>query len=281
VGGIVGFFVLPSSSSKAYFLSPEERQLAYHRMATDSSMVVESRFNARTALLVFRDEPLWPFYMIIGFCLGVPLYSVSNFLPQIVARFGYSAVKTNLYTVAPNVVGACFVVGLAFSSDFFMDRSIHIAACLAVTCIGFIILATVNVSTHIGIGYFACFLLCAGCFIVSPLLSTWYNNNTLDENQRAVLTPVMVASANTMGLVSSNIFTPASAPNYVMASVISACFGAVGVFVTLGLGLYMRADNRRRNREQGVNLKAGDVPTSSLVGGTRDPRFRWMGGVQF
>ena len=120
-----------------------------------------------------------------------------------------------------------------------------------------------------------------GGFIASPLLATWYNNNTPDENQRAILTPVLVSIANAMGLVSSNIFYPSSAPNYVPASAISAAFGGTAALITLGVGLYMKIDNRRRNARQGVNLKAGDVPTNKLVAPyQKDPNWRWMGGIQ-
>jgi predicted MFS family arabinose efflux permease len=215
--------------------------------------------------------------MAIGFCVGVPLYSVSNFLPQIVARLGYDTVKTNLYTVAPNVVGSLFVVAVAFSSDWLGDRSAHLAATLSVTAIGFVVLACVDITQNIGVGYFACFLLCAGGFITSPLLSTWYNNNTPEENQRAILTPVLVATANAMGLVAANIFTEKSAPRYEMASIICACFGFAGALITLALGFWMNRDNRLRNRAQGIKLKAGDVPTSEMTGGHKDPRWRWMG----
>lgn len=248
-------------------------------MAANSSTVVDSDFSFRQAIRIFKQDRLWPVYMIIGFCVGVPLFSVSNFLPQIVARLGYDTVKTNLYTVAPNVVGAFCVVCVAFSSDYWGDRSCHLAATLAVTATGFVVLACVDITKNIGVGYFACFLLCAGGFITSPLLSTWYNNNTPDENQRAILTPVLVATANAMGLVAANIFTEKSAPRYEMASIICACFGFAGAAITLGLGFWMRWDNRRRDSEQGVVLKASDVATSELKSGQKDPKWRWMGGV--
>lgn len=279
LGGIIAIPVLPKSAATAYFLSEEEKALAYHRIAANSSTVVDSEFSFRQAIRVFKQDRLWPVYMSIGFCVGVPLFSVSNFLPQIVAQLGYSTVKTNLYTVAPNVVGAFCVVCVAFSSDHWGDRSIHLAATLATTAIGFVVLACVDVPNNLHVGYFACFLLCAGGFITSPLLSTWYNNNTPDENQRAILTPVMVSTANAMGLVAANIFTTRSAPRYVMASIICACFGFVGVAITLCLGFWMKYDNARRNRAQGVKTKAGDVPTSQLESGQKDPSWRWMGGV--
>jgi len=40
-------------------------------------------------------------WALLALGLGVPLASVGNFLPQIVARLGYDTIKTNLYTVAP------------------------------------------------------------------------------------------------------------------------------------------------------------------------------------
>jgi MFS family permease len=248
-------------------------------MAVDSSIVVDAKFDFRHAIQIFRKDRLWPFYMMAGFCVGVPLFSVSNFLPQIVARLGYDTVKTNLYTVAPNIAGSIFLVIVAFSSDYFMERSLHLATCLAITCVGFIVLAAIDVTKNIGVGYFCCFLLCCGGFITSPLLSTWYNNNTPDENHRAILTPVLVATANSMGLVSANIFVNRDAPKYIMASIISACFGGAGVLVVLGIGLYMKMDNRKRDKMQGVVIKPTEVITSELNGDQNDPNWRWMGGL--
>lgn len=43
-----------------------------------------------------------------------------------------------------------------------------------------------------------------------------------------------------------------------------AAFGAMAAITTLGVGFYMKYDNRKRNKAQGVSLKARDVPTSKL-----------------
>ena len=127
-------------------------------------------------------------YMLVGVSNGVPLFSVSTFLVQIVQRLGFSTVITNLLTVAPNVVGAITLICFARSSDHFRNRAFHIIGGLAITMTGFIILAKINVVENKGVAYFACFLLCAGCSIPSPLLASWYNNNTPDESKRAMTT---------------------------------------------------------------------------------------------
>lgn len=99
VMGFIALFVLPKSSATAYFLTEDEKRLAYYRIAMNSSVEPDAKFNFRRAIQVFKTDRLWPFYALIGVGIGVPLYSVSNFLPLIIARFGYSTVKTNLYTV--------------------------------------------------------------------------------------------------------------------------------------------------------------------------------------
>ncbi|KAI0018867.1 major facilitator superfamily domain-containing protein [Xylariomycetidae sp. FL0641] len=279
VAGLLALLILPRSAATAYFLSDAQRGLARRRLELDSSSEVDAAFSLRAAGRAFTQDALWVAYGAIGFCLCVPLFSVATFLPQIVARFGFDAVTTNLYTVAPNVVGSVFVVLLAFSSDRFGERCAHIAAALCATAAGFVVLCAVDVDAHFQVGYFACFLICVGGFVTSPLWSSWFSNNTPDENQRAILTPTLVAIANCGAFVSSNIFTEASAPRYRPASITNLVCGFLGAVITLGLGLWMKLDNNRRNREQGVVLRAGDVPTRELQAGHRDPRWRWMGGV--
>ncbi|KAL9594425.1 MAG: hypothetical protein Q9219_007041 [cf. Caloplaca sp. 3 TL-2023] len=110
------FYYLPHSAPMARFLTQSEKELAYYRMQVDSSSVVNEKFNLRQSLGIFKH---WTSSLILAIeiCLGVPLQSVQLFLPQIVGRLGYNAVKTNLYTVAPNVSGAVMLLVLAFASS--------------------------------------------------------------------------------------------------------------------------------------------------------------------
>lgn len=93
---------LPKNATEAKFLSAEEKALAYHRIHVDSSSVVNDEFNLRQALGILKYPSTYGF-LLIEICLGVPLQGVNSFLPQIVQRLGYDTVKTNLYTVAPNI----------------------------------------------------------------------------------------------------------------------------------------------------------------------------------
>ena len=79
-----------------------------------------------------------------------------------------------------------------------------------------------------------------------------------------------------MGVVSSNIFLNKDAPKYIPALATTAAFGGFGLVLTLLLGAWMIIDNKHRNTKQGVNLKAGDVPTVRMMDGPAAADYRWF-----
>ena len=243
-------------------------------MATDSSSTVNEKFKLRDSLAIFAHPTSW-MIIAIEICLGVPLQSVQLFLPQIIARLGYSAVKTNLYTVAPNVSGAIMLLILAFASDYSRLRFPFVAAGFAFTFIGMVIYAGIDVENQLNVAYFASFMMTWGTSAPSVLLDVWYNNNIAHEGQRVVLTSVAVPLANLMGVVSSNIFRNRDAPKYIPALATTAAFGGAGLLLTLLLGAWMVGDNTRRDRKWG-KVRVRDVPTEELRDGPKAERFRWF-----
>ncbi|RDW87954.1 hypothetical protein BP5796_03648 [Coleophoma crateriformis] len=276
---LVGLFVLwylPRSTEECSFLTTEEKQLARRRLLQDSSSSVGvTKLELRESLKIFAQPTTWVI-LLIEACLGVPLNSVSLFLPQIIGRLGYSTVKTNLYTVAPSISGGVMLLLLGFSSDYTRLRFPFVAAGFAFTFIGMVIYAAIDVESSIHVAYFACFMMNWGTFAPSVLLDVWYNNNTPHEGRRVLLTSVGIATANLFGIVPSNVFRNQDAPKYIPALAMTAGFGGVGFLLTCGLGAWMIWDNRRRDRVQGVRLRASDVPTEKLRDGPMAAEFRWV-----
>ncbi|KAI0976844.1 major facilitator superfamily transporter [Xylaria arbuscula] len=273
---IVVFFYLPKSAAEARFLNEDEKALAYHRIQVDSSSIVNEKFNLKESLQIFKRPSTYGF-LLIEIALGVPLQSVSLFLPQIVQRIVKDTVKVNLYTVAPNITGAVTLLILAFSSDLLRIRFPFICLGFALSFTGFIIYAAIDdVQRQLKLAYYATFMMTWGTSAPSVLLSTWYNNNVAHEGQRLALTSVGVPLANLMGLVASNVFREQDKPKYTPALITTASYGGFGFIVAACLGLYMTFDNKRRNRRQGVKLSARDVPTSRLRDGPKMDDFRWF-----
>jgi len=42
------------------------------------------------------------------------------------------------------------------------------------------------------------------------------------------------------------------------------------------MGMWMRRENKRRNKAQGVNIRPQDVKTENLAAGPESPLFRYM-----
>lgn len=271
---LFAFWYLPRSASEAHFLNAEEKDLAYRRMALDSSSVVNEKLDIRDSLKIFRQGSSWVI-LAIEICLGVPLQSVTLFLPQIISKFQYSTTKTNLYTVAPNVSGAVVLLLLAFASDYTRLRFPFVALGFMFTFIGMVVFATLDVTTQLNAAYFACFMMTWGTSAPSVLLDVLYNNNIAHEGRRVVLTSVGVPVANLMGVVSSNIFLNKDAPKYIPALATTAAFGGMGIVLTVLFGLYMMWDNKRRDTQQGLKVKATEIPTEKLRDGPDSPDFRW------
>ncbi|GES57027.1 MFS general substrate transporter [Aspergillus terreus] len=273
---VFAFFYLPRSAAEAKFLSPEEKELAFHRIQVDSSAVVNEKFVFREALGIFKHPSTYVF-LGIECCLGVPIQSVALFMPQIIQRLGYATVKTNLYTVAPNVTGAVMLLVLAFSSDAARLRSPFIVLGFLLSFCGFMIyLSITDINSQIQLAYFSTFMMTWGTSAPSVLLSTWYNNNIAHEGRRVLLTSIGVPLANLMGLVASNVFREQDKPKYMPAIITVAAFGATGAVLAGSLGFFMWLDNKRRNRRAGVSVKAQDVPTERLRDGPASPEFRWF-----
>jgi hypothetical protein len=165
---------------------------------------------------------------------------------------------------------------LAFASDLTRLRFPFIALGFLFTFIGFVIYASVNVQTQLDVAYYACFMMTWGTSAPSVILDVWYNNNIADENRRIMLTSVGVPVANLMGVVSSNIFLDKDAPKYIPALATTAAFGACGFVLTLLLGAWMIIDNKRRDKAQGVKVKARDISTEKLRDGPAAEDYRWF-----
>jgi MFS family permease len=294
---IVAFIFLPYSAAHAKFLTEDEKKLALYRMQVDSSSVVNEPFVFRDAIAILKEPTSWVI-LAIEICLGVPLQGVALFLPQIIARLGYATVKTNLYTVAPNITGAVMLLILGFASDYTRWRFPFVALGFFFTFTGFVIYAAIDVEKSLHVAYFACFIMTwsvllptkqslsstatlttmnRGTSAPSVLLDVLYNNNIANEGRRVLLTSIGIPLANLMGLVPSNVFRNQDAPDYIPALVTTSAFGGMGIVLTLGLGAFMIFDNRRRDRKQGlgVRMRGPDVSTALMRDGPKSPDFRW------
>ncbi|KAJ5556233.1 retrograde regulation protein 2 [Penicillium frequentans] len=270
---VVIICVLPADCEHAWFLNKMERNVARLRVELDLGAKFDNRFDWKESLSEFKT--FHPYLRaVMGFSNGVVLTSNSNFLAMIVERMGYSTVKTNLYTVAPALTAAAVLVLYTKSSDYFEERGLHCAASGLVSLIGYIILITIQPS-QIGVMYFAIFLCTAGAYPGTPIGSAWTIGNIPNLNARAMTNGILISIGNCGGLLSSNLYLAKEAPRYTTSLVANIVFQGVGIAIALSYTQWMRWENRRRDRAQGV-IDIANVSGRAGATGTRDPNFRFQ-----
>ncbi|KAL1632577.1 hypothetical protein SLS56_003476 [Neofusicoccum ribis] len=267
--------ILPKNPWTCRWLTDAEKQLCIIRAERDSTSSVGSAWDFREGMQPFKTWQVYA-WSLIGLCYGTSGSAVGSFLPQIVQLMGFPRLKTNLYTVAPNLVGAVILLCIARSSDRFRERSGHLTLALLITFVGWIILLVLNPAEHVPVAYFACFLLCGGAMTPTVLFHSWHASNTPTENGRIYVMSFLTGAANAGGIIASMTFRAEDAPRYLPFLGTAAGFEGVGMLLILGLRGWMRWDNRRRDRAMGTRLVSKDVRLSELVGGARDVRWRWF-----
>lgn len=103
----------------------------------------------------------------------------------------------------------------------------------------------------------------AGIRRLRPLLPGTFlaRQQQLSENSRAATDGVLVGLSSLAGVLSAGTFRMEYAPKHVPALIALACSSRTWIITTLVLGTWMKGENSRRNRGQGVELKAGDIDT--------------------
>ncbi|RSL58204.1 hypothetical protein CEP54_007842 [Fusarium duplospermum] len=273
--GVIAFWWLPASPQTTWFLTEDQRRVATLRSLRDGSGKINEEFNLRRC---FKSWNSWRFlvWCIISLTYPVAFATTANFLPLVLRRLGYSVVVTNLLTVPPNVAGFLVLLAVTYSSDRNRERTFHIVGSLVLSLAGLLVLAIIDAQAHVGVAYFACFMLASGAYIPSCLVHSWHNNNNMSENSRAATTGLLVGLGNIGGILSAGTFRTTYAPRYAPTLIATAACNVTCIFFTLGLGLWMRKQNNKKNQEQGVVLRAEDVDTNELRDGEDDPRWRFF-----
>ena len=173
---VVVFFFVADFPEDAKWLSGDEKAFVEARLAED--MAGDSQLNAKTTwrdvLSVFKD-----FKIILGgliyFSIIVPGYGTAYFAPAILRSFGFSPVKTQLYSVPPSF--ASFVLGMivAVASDYYKRRYIFILPSMLITVVGMVVLLVVR--DNVNARYGALFLIFMGQYAASAIIVCWVSTN--------------------------------------------------------------------------------------------------------
>lgn len=266
------FFLIQDFPAQAKFLSQRERKTLNSLLFEDNDALRDEPWSWAEVRRTFRDVKVW-LYTIAWMGQALPLYTVTLFLPTIIANLGYSAANAQLLTVPPYAFATVFSIGIALLSERYQTRGPFIIGSCILSIIGY----TLLLSDHrVGVQYLGTFFVCAGIFPSAALIFTWIASNVSGQVKRCVAAAIQISIGDIGAVVGCQLYRPDESPRYPLGHGMALGF-VVGTLVTSLLLWYLLVkENRRRDEITGGPPKDGSFLRSADFEGDDDVRWRFM-----
>ena len=138
----------------------------------------------------------------------------------------------------------------AYTSDKYVERGYHCAACCLIGMVGYIMLSTLQNHEN-AILYGASIIAASGVFPVLSLTAAWNSNNHGGHTKRAVAIAVVSGMANCGGIIAGQVYRADDAPKYIRGHTICvAMMGAACVLSFLTKMAFARENKKRDTMTQ-------------------------------
>lgn len=272
---IIAFFTLTDRPETARWLTQEEKDLAIAR--------VKSERMAQTTVLDKPDKnKLWlGFWNPVGLSTAfirllnnITLQGLSFFTPTIVGTIypTKTTIQKQLLTVPPFVLGAVFLVSLSLMSWRFDRRAIFIVATAPLTIVGYILFLT---SHEPQVRYAASFLTSISCFALGPLTSGQASAVVVSDTSRSISIGTNIMFGSIGGLIATWSYLSSDSPDYKIGNGLNLAAASVVLISSTLLVLWMKWDNKRRDRRDIETELQGLTQTEIEALDWKHPGFRW------
>ena len=193
--------------------------------------------------------------------------------PTILNDLGWTATKSQFYSVPPYVCACLVAIAIAFASDKTNRRGIYLAVFTIPAIAGFAILRWV---TDPNVRYGGIFLITIGAFPGGPGFLAWATNNAGNPSVRAVSTAYVVTLGTAGGILSTWTYVAKDAPKYPTGHTINLA-GQCCVLVLAVSGIcYSKWENRQRDLGKRDHRLNGLSEEQIRDLGYRHPEFRYI-----
>ncbi|KAI1616441.1 high-affinity nicotinic acid transporter-like protein [Exophiala viscosa] len=244
--GIAAYWLFPDSPETAYFLTPEEREIARARLEMHGNYEPLDYAHVKAA---FKDPVCW-LSGWIQFNADIYNYSISTFLPTIIKGLGYTSLQVQYMTIPCYLLGTIAYFTCATLSDKTKRRGPFMLFAGIFIMTGYAVLLGSH-KPHVR--YFACFLVLFGAPIVPGLNLTWLNTNMAPHYKRATAIGINQTIGNSGGVIAGQIFLTGESPYYKTGMAVSLT--AVGL--TWCSTWVMMWILRKRNAEKDRKIAEG------------------------
>lgn len=190
------------------------------------------------------------------FALTIPGFSYAYFAPSIIKRLGFSATKTQLYSVPPWAAAFVFCMVIAWASDKARHRFGFIIFSLTISLVGCVTLLNVygKEKSSVHVEYGMLFLFVMGIYAAAPVMICWLAMNLGGHHRRSVGSALQIALGQAGGIVSVFTFVAKDAPRYIPGYSICISFVVLGMVLAT---VYFIAC-WQQNRSKGIIMAESD-----------------------
>ncbi|KAH9179345.1 major facilitator superfamily domain-containing protein, partial [Lactarius sanguifluus] len=268
---IVAFFFVPTWPQKVKWLSDAERTRLLARLDSDNDAAKKEKFSWEYVRQAFLDPLIWGYALLFhGFAFV--LYTLSLFLPTIIADLGFATWKAQLMTVPPNVLATVGIVFGAWLAARTGRRASLIIGSAVVAIIGTIPSSKIVAGAqYVGVHFAA-----LGVYTGNALLLSWPAENISGQTKRAVGVALQITVGDLGAVTGVLLYRPAySAHRFRKPHIIAIGYLTFSIVIASGLWFRMARENRRREEM----IAAGkdeevDYETKVLLG-DRDVHWRY------
>lgn len=200
VMGVATFFLLADSPEKAYYLTPEEKELIVLRRRREIGYTDSAQeFHWADVKLGLLDWKIYAF-TVMQFGSDNMLYGYSTFLPTIIEGINpkWSAPTVQALTIPCYALGAITYLIIAYISDRQQLRGLYVVIFGIVSIVGYGLLIS---PTNQGVHYAGCFLVAFGLYVVVGVPLAWLPTNQPRYGKRTTATGLQLTIGNTSGIM--------------------------------------------------------------------------------
>ncbi|KAI0090538.1 major facilitator superfamily domain-containing protein [Irpex rosettiformis] len=241
---VIAYWLVPTWSHKARWLTEDERTRLLARLAADSDAANKEKFEWEYVRQAVTDHLVWGYALLFhGFAFV--LYTLSLFMPTIIAELGFATWKAQLMTVPPNALAAAGIGSGAWLAARTGRRAPLIIGSAVIGIIGYIILASTKTA---GAQYVGVHFASLGVYTGNALLLSWPSENVSNQTKRAVSVAMQITIGDLGAVTGVLIYRPEWAKNhYRKPHIIAIGYLAFAIVVASTLWWWMAKENRRRD----------------------------------
>jgi preprotein translocase subunit Sec61beta len=271
---IAAYFFVVNYPDTAKFITEKERRFIQGRLAEDSDATRDEKFSWTYVVQAMKDPKCW-LYGLAFHTMSLPLYTLSLFLPSIIAALGYTAARAQLLTVPPYALATIFTVAWAYLSERYKKRAPFAIASSTLAIIGYIILMTNKHPTkRPGVSYLGTFFAAAGIYPSTALALAWPANNVSGQTKRAVVGAMQISIGNLGAVLGTQLYRPKTAPRYLLGHGFALGYLVANIAITTLIWWYLERENKKR---EATGARAGikNFAEEEDWQGDDDPRWRF------